>query len=100
MTLPTINLDDRRFHDLLEEAKQQLKATCPGWSDHSDGDPGIALLEVFAHLTEVMLYRLNRVPNKVQIELLNLLGISCEASRARLFDTRRHPGNGKKNWSR
>ena len=39
-------------------------------------DPGVALVEVFAHLTEVMLYRLNRLPEKAYVEFLNLLGVT------------------------
>lgn len=78
MSLPTINLDDRRFDDLLAAAQRQIRQACPGWTDLSAGDPGMVLLEVFAHLTEVMLYRLNRVPDKVHIELLNLLGVSLQ----------------------
>jgi hypothetical protein len=38
-------------------------------------DPGVVLLEAFAYLTEVMLYRLNRLPEKAYAEFLNLLGV-------------------------
>jgi hypothetical protein len=76
MSLPTINLDDRRFDDLLESAYRQIRQSCPGWTDLTMGDPGVVLLEVFVHVTESMLYRLNRVPEKVKIELLNLIGVN------------------------
>jgi hypothetical protein len=33
------------------------------------------LLELFAHLSEVMIYRLNRLPDKIYIEFLRLIGI-------------------------
>ena len=33
----------------------------PGWTDHNVSDPGITVLELFAWLTEAMLYRINRV---------------------------------------
>jgi hypothetical protein len=45
------------------------------WTDLSPGDPGMVLLELYAHLTEVMLYRLNRLPDKAYIEFLRLLGV-------------------------
>ncbi len=74
MPLPSPDLDDRRFHDLVAEAARRLERSCPAWNDRSPGDPGMALVEVFAHLTEVMLYRLNRVPEKAYVEFLRLLG--------------------------
>ena len=74
MPLPSPDLDDRRFPDLLAEAVRRLDQSCPAWTDRSPGDPGMALLDVFAHLTEVLLYRLNRVPDKAYIEFLRLIG--------------------------
>jgi hypothetical protein len=76
VTLPVPNLDDRSFVDLVREARARIARTCPEWTDRSAHDPGIALVEVFAHLTEVMLYRLNRLPAKAYVEFLNLLGVA------------------------
>ncbi len=75
MTLPVPNLDDRTFADLVNEALERAARFCPEWTDRSVHDPGVALVEVFAHLTEVMLYRLNRLPEKAFVEFLNLLGV-------------------------
>src|SRR6185295_6624627 len=75
MSLPSPNLDDRTFEDLLGEAKARVAQTCPAWTDLTPHDPGVVLLEVFAYLTEVMLYRLNRLPDKVHVELLKLMGV-------------------------
>src|SRR4051812_16668368 len=75
MALPSPNLDDRTFEDLLDEAKARVAQTCPSWTDLSPHEPGSVLLEVFAYLTEVMLYRLNRLPEKVHVELLKLMGV-------------------------
>jgi hypothetical protein len=69
-------LDNRSFEDLRLEAIQQLQAACPGWTDLSPSDPGIALVEAFAYLTQVMLYRLNRVPEKQYNAFLRLIGIT------------------------
>lgn len=76
--LPSPNLDDRSFNQLVEEARQRIQETCPGWTDLSPGDPGMVLLELFAHLTETMLYRLNRLPEKAYIEFLNLIGVKLQ----------------------
>jgi len=76
MSLPVPNLDDRTFHQLVEECRTRIARSCPEWTDLSPSDPGMVLLEVFAHLTEVMIFRLNRVPEKAYIEFLRLLGVS------------------------
>ena len=75
MPLTSPNLDDRDFQQLLEESMQRVRHRCPEWSDLSPSDPGIVLLELFAHLTEVMIYRLNRVPDKAYVEFLRLMGV-------------------------
>lgn len=76
MTIPLPRLDDRRFEDLVRDALERAKVTAPEWTDHSPGDPGVTLVELFAFLTEALLYRLNRVPPKLQLALLNLAGVT------------------------
>ncbi len=76
MPLPSPNLDDRGFRELLKDAIHRLDQSCPTWTDRSPSDPGMVLLELFTHLTEVMNFRLNRVPEKAYIEFLRLLGVS------------------------
>jgi hypothetical protein len=76
MAIPSPNLDDRTFVQLVEAARNRIIATCPEWSDFSVSDPGMALLEAFAFITETMIYRLNRVPEKAYIEFLRLLGVN------------------------
>lgn len=75
MSLKSPNLDDRRFSDLVDTAKLRIKQNCPGWNDLSPGDPGIVLLEAFAFLTETMIYRLNKIPDKAYVEFLRLIGV-------------------------
>lgn len=76
MPLPLPNLDDRDFEQLLTEARQRIRQSTTGWDDLTESDPGIVLLELFAYLTDTMIYRLNRLPNKVYIAFLRLLGVS------------------------
>lgn len=76
MPLPLPNLDDRTFEQLVAEATRRIRQTNSGWDDLTPGDPGIVLLELFAFLTESMLYRLNRLPEKVYIAFLRLLGVT------------------------
>lgn len=95
MPLPVPNLDDRQFDDLIAEARRRIQQSCPGWTDLSANDPGEVLLEVFAHLTELMIYRLNRIPEKSFIEFLRLIGVQlqppCAAVVALRFTASREP---------
>ncbi len=86
MSLPSPNLDDRTFAQLVAEAKRRASLACRDWTDLSDSDPGIVLLELFAYLTETMIYRLNRVPDKVYVELLRLLGVTLRPPTAALTE--------------
>ena len=87
MTLPVPHLDDRRFQDLVDDAKRLVAARCPEWSDHNVSDPGVTLIETFAFMTDELLYRLNRVPDKLYIAFLDLIGTTLfppTAARAEL----------------
>ncbi len=75
MSLPTRNLDDRTFQDIVDEAKKRIAASCPAWTDHNVSDPGITLVELFAWMTEMVIYRLNQVPEKNYIKFMELLGL-------------------------
>jgi predicted phage baseplate assembly protein len=86
MPLPAPNLDDRRFQDLLDEARRNIPRYCPEWTDHNLSDPGITLLELFAWLTDLLLYRLNRVPDKNYIKFMDLLGIHLQPARPAVSD--------------
>jgi len=76
MSLPTPNLDDLRFQrDLVDEARRRIIHYCPEWTDYNLSDPGITLIELFAWMTELIVYRLNQVPEKNYIKFLEMLGI-------------------------
>lgn len=75
MPLPAPNLDDRRFQQLVDEAKRLVQQRCPEWTDHNVSDPGVTLIETFAWMTDLLLYRLNRVPERHYVKFLDLLGV-------------------------
>jgi hypothetical protein len=104
--LPAPDLDDRRFQDLVDDAKRLVQQRCPEWTDHNVSDPGVTLIELFAWMTDQLLYRLNRVPDRHYVKFLELSGVratrpppragvtfwlSAAASRGR-DGARRHPG--------
>jgi predicted phage baseplate assembly protein len=90
VSLPAPNLDDRRFQDIVDEAKRRIPRYCPDWTDHNVSDPGVAMVELFAWMTEMMLYRLNQVPDRLYIKFLELVGVelfSAVPARADLLFT-------------
>ncbi len=76
--IPLPKLDDRKWEDLVREAVELIPKYCPEWTNHNASDPGITLLELFAWLIEVLLYRLNRVGDKNYLAFLNLMGIDLQ----------------------
>ena len=75
MALPVPNLDDRRFQDLVDEAKRLVQQRCPEWTDHNVSDPGVTLIEAFATMADQLIYRLNRVPDRNYVKYLELIGV-------------------------
>ncbi len=75
MSLPAPNLDDRRFQDIVDEAKRLIPRYCPEWTNHNLSDPGVALIELFAWMTDMFLYRLNQVPDRLYTKFLDLVGV-------------------------
>ena len=82
MPLPLPNLDDRRWADLVDEGRALIPRYAPRWTDHNVHDPGITLIELFAWLTEMTVYRLNRVPARHRRKFLELIGYSPLPPRA------------------
>jgi predicted phage baseplate assembly protein len=74
MSIPVTNLDDRKFQEIVDEAKKLIPTYCPEWTNHNLSDPGVALIELFAWMTEMTLFRLNQVPDTFYSRMLNLVG--------------------------
>lgn len=75
MALEVPNLDSRTFDQLVAEARRRISRYNPDWTDFNPSDPGMTLVELFAWLTEIMLYELNRVPDLTYVKFLDLLGL-------------------------
>lgn len=68
------NLDDRRYDDILREARALIPQYSPEWTNLSDADPGMTLVQLFAWMTEMIIFRVNQVPDKTYIHFLNFIG--------------------------
>ena len=70
---------DKNFDTLVEEdlsLAAELAKKNPEWKwSHQEGDVGLALLKIFAHMREEVISRLNRVPEKNFTAFLDMLGI-------------------------
>ncbi len=73
MAIPLPNLDDRTYAQLVEEAIASIPAEAPEWTDHNPSDTGIILIELLAWLTEMVLYRVNQIPDSHRAAFLSLL---------------------------
>lgn len=74
MPIKPPNLDDRRYADIVAEARALIPQYCPEWTNLSDADPGMTLVQLFAWMTELTIYRLNKVPDKTYVHFLNFIG--------------------------
>ena len=55
MALQTPNLDDRKFQDIVSEARSKIPLYCPKWTDYNLSDPGVTLIELFAWMVDMLL---------------------------------------------
>ena len=77
MKLPRPPLDDRSHAEIVEDAILRIAdlSRGRGWTDLSPSDPGRTLLELFAYVTEQLQFRLNRLPERHYVALLELIGV-------------------------
>lgn len=81
MPIKPPNLDDRRYEDIVAQARSLIPQYTPEWTNLGDADPGMTLVQLFAWMTEMTIYRLNRVPDKTYIHFLNFIGEERRAAR-------------------
>lgn len=79
MPLQVPSIDDRRYADLVRDTLARVPVHTPEWTQLSESDPGVTLVELFAFLTESLLYRANRVPEVSRAKFLRLLGVPLAA---------------------
>jgi Baseplate J-like protein len=78
MPIEPIQLDDRNFDQLFQEAVARIPVHTPLWTNFNESDPGITLVRLFAFMTENLLYRSNRIPEANRRKFITLLGIGLQ----------------------
>lgn len=73
MIIKPPKIDARSPEDLLREIKSLVPFYTPEW-EPSEGDPGLALINILAYMLETIIQRLNRVPEKNFIAFLDKIG--------------------------
>jgi hypothetical protein len=58
-----------------------MAPTCtPEWTNFNASDPGVTLVQLFAFLTEAMIYRANQIPVRNRAKFLDLLNIPLRSA--------------------
>ncbi len=78
MPLELPKIDDKNYQQILEEALARIPVHNPEWTNFNDSDPGITLIQLFAFMTDNLLYRANLIPERNRIKFLRLLGIPLQ----------------------
>ncbi len=74
--------DSRTYKEILNEALARVPTHNPEWTNFNDSDPGITLLQLFAFMTESIIYRANRIPDRNRRKFLKLLNIGLRGADA------------------
>lgn len=75
MPLPPPQIDTRSWRELMDEALRRNAVHTPEWTNLSDADPGVTLLQLFAFMSESIIYRTNNIPDRNRRAFLRLLGL-------------------------
>lgn len=80
MPVPEPVFDSRTYRQILEEAVARIPAHNPEWTNFNDSDPGVTLLQLFAFMTENIIYRANLIPERNRRKFLRLVGQPLRAA--------------------
>jgi hypothetical protein len=83
MPLSLPNLDDRTFEQLLAEAQRRIPGHTREWTNYAiESDPGLTIIQLFAFLTDSLIYRANRIPELNRRKFVQLLGVPMRPASA------------------
>ncbi|MFD0449550.1 hypothetical protein ACFQZK_00525 [Rhodococcus aetherivorans] len=75
-------IDDRTYRELLAEATARIPVHNPEWRNFTDADPGMTLLQLWAFMSENLLYQARLIPDRVRLTFFELLGIDIPPATA------------------
>jgi len=75
MPLEVPKHDERTFTQILNETLARIPVHNPEWTNFNSSDPGVTLLQLFAFMSESLLYRSSLIPDRNRIKFLKLLGV-------------------------
>ncbi|MEO0443354.1 MAG: hypothetical protein AAFZ92_06385, partial [Pseudomonadota bacterium] len=74
-------IDDRSYDTIVAEARSRIPRYTAEWTNLNDTDPGMAMVQLFAWMTEMQLFRLAQVPQLHYLKFLELIGIELEPAK-------------------
>jgi predicted phage baseplate assembly protein len=94
MPLVAPNLDTRTFEQIVAEVRRRIPTFTPEWTDLNDSDPGITLAQLFAFMSDQLIFQVNQVPNKGLITFLQMVGVELHPAVPALADVTFIPTSG------
>jgi len=80
MPLTAPPIDGRSYEELRDETLRRIPVHNPAWTNFNASDPGVTLVELFAFMTENLLYRANQIPERNHRRFLSLLGVPLHSA--------------------
>jgi len=65
-SIPSLHRGSGPWQKLFNEALESIPAHRPEWTDFNQHDPGVTLVQLFAWLSDLLQYRLGRVPERTR----------------------------------
>jgi|HubBroStandDraft_6_1064221.scaffolds.fasta_scaffold20995_3 predicted phage baseplate assembly protein len=75
-------IDNRQYADIVAEARTRIERYTPEWTDVNDNEPGMALVQLLAWMTDLLIYRLGQVPALNYLKFLELIGIELNPAQS------------------
>lgn len=82
MPLIVPRIDNLSYEMLRSEALARIPVHTPEWTNFNRSDPGVTIIDLFAFMTDNLLYRSNLIPERNRLKFLQLLGIPLQAATA------------------
>ncbi|MFO1322806.1 MAG: putative baseplate assembly protein [Burkholderiales bacterium] len=74
-------IDDRRYADIVAEARTRVPRYTSEWTDLNDNEPGMAVVQLLGWMSELLIHRLGQVPKLNYLKFLELIGVELTPAR-------------------